>query len=130
MVLFSTVIPQPQPCNGGCSGFVYALSQFDGRGGQGYLSVGGTFYDAIATTVGCVKGLTLISSGSTLNWYASGNGVPPAPSTAVAAPGSGPGNSGAPLNPAGVPSSSSIQHGSNQISGLGRISWHEFTPQP
>ncbi len=130
LALFSTVIPQAQPCNGGCGGFVYALSQFDGRGGQDYLFSGGVSYDAIATTVGCVKGLTLISSGSTLNWYASGNGLSPTPGSTTPSPGTGPGNSGAPLIPGNGPSSASIQHGSAPVTAQGRISWHEYVPQP
>ena len=130
MVMFSTVIPTTQPCTGGCQGYVYALNQFDGRGGTNYLSLGGVNYDAIPTTVGCVKGLTLINAGSTLNWYASGNGMPPAPPSSAAAPGTGPGNSGVPLTPGNQPTSSAIQHGSGGINGLGRISWHEYVPQP
>ncbi len=128
LTLLSTVIPSAQPCNGGCGGFIYAVNQFSGDGGMNFLSSNGAFYDGIATTVGCVRGLTLISSGATLNWYASGNGVNSA-STALAPPGQGPGNSGTPLVPNSAPSSSTVQHGAGKLNEPGRISWHEVVRQ-
>lgn len=128
LTLFSTVIPSSQPCNGGCGGFIYAVNQFNGDGGMNFLSSNGAFYDAIATTVGCVRGLTLVSNGSTLNWYASGNGVNTS-STTLAPVGQGPGNSGTPLVPNGGPSSGTVQYGIGKLNQPGRISWHEVVPQ-
>lgn len=134
LLLFTSVVPQAQPCNGGCSGFIYALDRFTGDGGTGYLTVNGTSYDALGTAVGCVKGLTLISSGSTLNWYVTGNGGSSTPTGGTTGgsngPG-GPGNNGSFLNTLNGGSgagSSAIQHGQGTMASLGRISWHAFTP--
>jgi Tfp pilus tip-associated adhesin PilY1 len=132
MLMFSTVIPQQQPCNGGCGGFIYAVNQFNGDGGLNFLvdTTNHASYDAIATLVGCVKGLTLITSTSTLEWYASGNGVNlnsggTGTGTAGAGGIGGPGNTGVGITTAGGPSSASIQHGAGNLINSGRISWHE-----
>jgi len=132
MLMFSTVIPQLQPCNGGCGGFIYAVNQFNGDGGLNFLvdTANNVSYDAIATLVGCVKGLTLITKGSTLEWYASGNGVnfssggSGSTTTAGGALG-GPGNTGVGINTAIGASSTAIQHGAGNLNNSGRISWHE-----
>ena len=132
MLMFSTVIPQQQPCNGGCGGFIYAVNQFNGDGGTNFLydTTTNMYYDALATTVGCVKGLTLIDKGSTMEWYASGNGsnfsIGGAPSgSGSAGSAGGPGNTGTGLNNVGGPSSSAIQHGAGNLNAAGRTSWHE-----
>ena len=132
MLMFSTVIPRLQPCNGGCGGFIYAVNQFNGDGGLNFLvdTANNASYDAVATLVGCVKGLTLITKGSTLEWYASGNGVNFSSGGAGSATGAGgalggPGNTGVGINTAVGPTSASIQHGAGNLSNSGRISWHE-----
>jgi len=131
LLLFSTVVPQSQPCNGGCGGFVYAVNAFNGDGGTGFLVDPTTnkTYDALATVVGCVKGLTLINKGSTLNVYAAGNGGYPPSSVAVpSGTGGGAGGGGTGTGTgtgAGVPPS--IWHIQGGLPVPGRISWHEVT---
>ncbi len=131
ILLVSTVIRTAQPCNGDCGGFIYAVSQFTGDGGLGFLidPTDNTAYDGLATQVGCVRGITLITKGSTLEWYAAGNGPPTASSSGGNAPGTGPGNTGVPTGAQGGASSSAIQHGSGSLKVPGRISWHEVIQQ-
>ncbi len=125
LLLFSSVIPQAQPCSGGCGGFIYALNAFSGAGGMGFLTSATTnmTYDAIATLVGCVKGLTLINAGSTLNVYASGNGAGSASSPTGGTAGGNPpsGGTGSTGNVLGP----SIQHLQGATPVPGRVSWHE-----
>jgi type IV pilus assembly protein PilY1 len=127
MVIVSTVIPQVQPCNGGCGGFIYALNPYSGDGGMQFLKVNNVYYDAIASTVGCIKGLTFLDNGSMLDWYAVGPGPSSASSStgngSATAAGQGPGNTGVPLAQSG--STPSFQQGSGSPTSPGRISWHE-----
>jgi len=128
MVMFPSVIPKAQPCNGGCGGFIYAVNAFNGDGGLNFLTdpASGNTYDALATIVGCVKGITLINRGSTLNVYASGNGPPPPPVTGPASPGGGTGGGGA-GTPTGGITAPAIWHLQGALNVPGRISWHEVT---
>jgi type IV pilus assembly protein PilY1 len=129
MLLFTTVIPQANPCSGDCKGFVYAVNAFDGNGGTGFLTDGTTAVDALADTVGCVKSITVISGNNgTLNWYLSGNGTnfgSGASATANTGTSGGPGNNGQTFIPPSGPNSNSIQHGKGLASAPGRVSWHE-----
>jgi type IV pilus assembly protein PilY1 len=131
MVMFTTVVPQANPCNGGCTGYIYALDRFTGDGGTGFLTANNVSYDALQTTVGCVKGLTLVSSGSTLNWYVTGNGAATTPGASSSGAGGagGPGNNGSFLNTLNSGGgSAAIEHGDGTMTTYGRISWHAFTP--
>jgi len=132
VLLVSTVIRTTLACNGDCGGFIYAVSQFTGAGGLGFLidPANNTAYDGLATQVGCVRGITLITKGSTLEWYAAGNGPSASSSgTATPAPGTGPGNTGVPAGAQGGATSSAIQHGAGGLKVPGRISWHEVIQQ-
>jgi len=128
MLLFSTVIPNPQPCNGGCGGFIYALNAFNGDGGLNFLvdTANNTAYDALATMIGCVKGLTLISQHSTLNVYASGNGGGGGGSGTTGSGGTGTGTgTGVGTGGGGTVNNSNIWHLQGGLPIPGRISWHE-----
>jgi type IV pilus assembly protein PilY1 len=132
LMMFSTVTPQAQPCNGGCGGFVYAVNQFSGDGNTGFLTQNGVSYDALATGVGCVRGLTMINQGQTLNLYASGSGAgSSAPSSVTAGPSNGSGGgSGGGTTPGTTPTpNTSIEQFQGKLQNLGRISWHEVVNQ-
>ncbi len=132
MLLFPSVIPKAQPCSGGCGGFVYAVNAYSGAGGLGLLmdAANGTSYDGLATLVGCIKGLTVISNGGTLDVYASGTG---GPNSGGSNPpggggGSGPGSSGSPTG-TGSLTSGIWQPPTGQRLPPYRTSWHEYFPQ-
>lgn len=127
VLMFSSVIPSTQPCSGGCGGYIYAVKSASGNGGTGFLiAANGTSYDAIPTGVGCIKGLTLVTKGSTFFWYASGNGNG---AGSAGIPTNAPGNTGNLPNFGGAPSSNAIQQGTGTIPPgtvpNGRVSWHE-----
>ncbi len=126
-LLFSTVIPNSQPCSGGCGGFVYAVNALNGDGGQNYLidSANNTAYDGLQPQVGCIKGLTLITKAGTLNIYVAGNGPSSGNGTGTGGNGGtgagGQGGGGTGINNGIVPPT--------QLPAItptipGRVSWH------
>jgi len=131
VLLTTTVIPSQQPCSGKCQGFTYAVNQFNGNGGMNFLidPANGTAYDGLASTVGCIAGLTLIANGTTLEWYASGSSSSSANGSGGGAGGAtgGPGNTGVGVGGTSgtQPCPTCIQQGGGTLSVPGRISWHE-----
>jgi type IV pilus assembly protein PilY1 len=129
MLLFSSVIPKSQPCAGGCGGFVYSLSAYNGDGATGFLidPANGDAYDGLATEVGCIKGMTVITKASTLELYAVGNGSSTTGSTNPNNPNLPPPGGTTPTGPGAI-GSTGIWQIQGQLNAPGRISWHEATP--